>query len=37
MNIAIVGAGTGGKNIIESFSKIDEIKIVQVIDNRDDS
>lgn len=37
MNIAIVGAGTGGKNIIESFSKNDEIKIVQVIDNRDDA
>ena len=37
MNIVIVGAGTGGKNIIESFSKNDEIKIVQVIDNRDDA
>lgn len=37
MNIAIVGAGTGGKNIIESFSKNDEIRIVQVIDNRDDA
>ncbi|HYF82508.1 MAG TPA: methyl-accepting chemotaxis protein [Clostridia bacterium] len=37
MNIAIVGAGTGGKNIIESFSKNDEITIVQVIDNRDDA
>lgn len=37
MNIAIVGAGQGGKNIIESFSKIDEIRIVQVIDNRMDA
>ena len=37
MNIAIVGAGTGGKNIIESFSKNEEIIIVQVIDNRDDA
>ncbi len=37
MNIAIVGAGTGGKNIIESFSKNDEIRIVQVIDNREDA
>ncbi|HYE81137.1 MAG TPA: methyl-accepting chemotaxis protein [Clostridia bacterium] len=37
MNIAIVGAGNGGKNIIESFSKNDEIRIVQVIDNRDDA
>lgn len=37
MNIAIVGAGTGGKNIIESFSKIDEIRIAQVVDNRDDA
>ncbi len=37
MNIAIVGAGIGGKNIIESFSKNDEIRIVQVIDNRDDA
>lgn len=37
MNIAIVGAGTGGTNIIESFSKIEEIKISQVIDNRSDA
>ncbi|OGO79395.1 MAG: hypothetical protein A2Y23_06060 [Clostridiales bacterium GWB2_37_7] len=37
MNIAIVGAGTGGTNIIESFSKINEIKIVQVVDNRSDA
>lgn len=37
MNIAIVGAGTGGKNIIESFSKNDEINIAQVVDNRDDA
>ena len=37
MNIAIVGAGMGGTNIIESFSKIEEIKITQVIDNRIDA
>jgi methyl-accepting chemotaxis protein len=37
MNIAIVGAGIGGTHMIESFSKIDEIKIVQVIDNRSDA
>lgn len=37
MNVAIVGAGTGGRNIIESFSKNDEIRIVQVIDSRDDA
>lgn len=37
MNIAIVGAGTGGTKIIESFSKIDEIRITQVIDNRADA
>lgn len=37
MNIAVVGAGTGGRNIIESFSKNNEIKIVQVVDSRDDA
>lgn len=37
MNIAIVGAGAGGTNIIESFSKIDEIRITQVIDSRNDA
>ena len=37
MNIVIVGAGTGGTNMIESFSKIDEIKIVQVIDRSVDA
>jgi methyl-accepting chemotaxis protein len=37
MNIAIVGAGTGGRNIIESFSKNSEIKIVQVVDSREDA
>jgi methyl-accepting chemotaxis protein len=37
MNIAIVGAGTGGTNMIESFSKIDEINIVQVIDRSPDA
>ncbi|MGE5630936.1 MAG: Gfo/Idh/MocA family oxidoreductase [Caulobacteraceae bacterium] len=37
MNLVIVGAGNGGKNIIESLSKIDDIKIVQVVDNRGDA
>lgn len=37
MNIAIVGAGTGGTKMIESFSKIDDIRIVQVIDSRADA
>ena len=37
MNIAIVGAGIGGTNMIESFSKIDEINIVQVIDRSIDA
>lgn len=37
MNIAIVGAGIGGTNMIESFSKIDEIHIVQVIDRSMDA
>lgn len=37
MNIVIVGAGKGGTNMIESFSKIDEIKIAQVIDGRTDA
>lgn len=37
MNIVIVGAGTGGTSMIESFSKIDEIKIVQVVDRSTDA
>ena len=37
MNIVIVGAGIGGTNMIESFSKIDEINIVQVIDRSIDA
>ncbi len=37
MNVAIVGAGAGGTNMIESFSKTGEIKIVQVIDSRTDA
>lgn len=37
MNVAIVGAGTGGTKMIESFSKIEDIKIVQVIDSRADA
>lgn len=37
MNIAIVGAGTGGTKMLESFSKIEEINIVQVIDSRSDA
>jgi methyl-accepting chemotaxis protein len=37
MNIAIVGAGTGGTSIIESFSKIEDIRITQVIDSRNDA
>jgi methyl-accepting chemotaxis protein len=37
MNIVIVGAGTGGTNMIESFSKIDDINIVQVIDRSPDA
>lgn len=37
MNIAIVGAGNGGKNIIESFSKIGDIRIAQVVDSRTDA
>jgi hypothetical protein len=37
MNIVIIGAGTGGTNMIDSFSKIDEINIVQVIDRSPDA
>lgn len=37
MNIAIIGAGTGGTNMIESFSKTEDIRIIQVIDSRNDA
>lgn len=37
MNIAIVGAGAGGTKMLESFSKIEDIKIVKVIDSRTDA
>lgn len=37
MNIVIVGAGIGGTSMIESFSKIDDINIVQVIDRSPDA
>lgn len=37
MNIAIVGAGTGGTKMIESFSKIEEIRIVKVVDSKADA
>lgn len=37
MNIIIIGAGTGGMSLIESFSKIDEIKVLQVIDRSTDA
>ncbi len=37
MNIVIVGAGKGGTNMIDSFSKIEEIRIVQVVDSRADA
>lgn len=37
MNIVIVGAGIGGTSMIESFSKIDDIKIVQVIERNPDA
>ena len=37
MNIVIVGAGIGGTNMIESFSKIEDINIVQVIDRSPDA
>lgn len=37
MNIVIVGAGAGGTKMLESFSKIEAIKIVQVIDSRTDA
>ncbi|MGB7605144.1 MAG: methyl-accepting chemotaxis protein [Lutisporaceae bacterium] len=37
MKIAIVGAGAGGTSMIESFSKIDDINIVQVIDRSTDA
>lgn len=37
MNIVIVGAGTGGTSMIQSFSKIKEIKIVQVVDRNMDA
>lgn len=32
MNIAIVGGGNGGKSILESFSKIDDINVSIIID-----
>ncbi len=37
MRLTIVGAGNGGRSLIESFSKIEDINIVQVIDNRSDA
>lgn len=37
MNIAIVGAGAGGTKMIESLSKIDEIRIVKVVDSKADA
>lgn len=37
MDIVIVGAGTGGTSMIESFSKIDEINILLVIDRSTDA
>lgn len=37
MRLTIVGAGNGGKSLIESFSKIEDITIVQVIDSRSDA
>jgi methyl-accepting chemotaxis protein len=37
MNIVIVGAGTGGMSLIESFSKINEIRVMQVIDRSADA
>jgi methyl-accepting chemotaxis protein len=37
MNIVIVGAGAGGTSMIDSFSKIEDINIVQVIDRKGDA
>lgn len=37
MNIAIVGAGAGGTKMIESFSKIEGISIVKVVDSKADA
>jgi methyl-accepting chemotaxis protein len=37
LNIAIVGAGAGGTKMIESFSKIEDIRIEKVIDSRLDA
>lgn len=37
MNIAVVGAGNGGKNIIESFSDIKGVRISIVVDKKADA
>ncbi len=37
MNIAIVGAGTGGKGIIHAISLIDSLKIVMIVDRNTDA
>jgi len=37
LNIAIVGAGTGGKSIIDAISLIDSLKITMVIDRNPDA
>ena len=37
MNIAVVGAGTGGTKIIKTLSSISDVKIVIVIDKNLDA